>query len=100
MTKIERELLTECETIAAADGARLVDILRDCHSFWCGPGRSIKPRGWTARAAAASRLLSRQIAIKEHAAAGIDARVDVDGFEAMSAGQLDAEVVYLSDFQG
>jgi len=100
MTKIERELLTECETIAAADGARLVDILRDCHRFWIGPGRSIKPRGWPARAAAASRLLSRQTAIKEHAAAGIDARVEVDGFEAMTSDQLDAEVIYLSDFQG
>jgi len=59
MTKLERELLAECRTIAAADGLRLSDVIRDCHRFWCGAGRSINPRGWAARAAAAARLVSR-----------------------------------------
>ena len=64
MTKTERKILAECQQIATADGLPLADILRDCHSFWCGPGRSIKPRGWAARAAAASRLLSRLSAVE------------------------------------
>jgi hypothetical protein len=101
MTRIERELLEECRTIAAADGLRLADVLRDCHRFWTGgAGRALKPRGWTARAAAASRLLSRQITIDEHATAGIDATVEIDHFDRMTAEQLDAETIYLSDYQG
>lgn len=59
MTKLERELLAECRTIAAADGMRLADVIRDCHRFWYGAGRLMKPRGWAARAAAAARLVSR-----------------------------------------
>jgi len=101
MTRIERELLEECRTIAAADGLRLADVLRDCHRFWAGgAGRALKPRGWTARAAAASRLLSRQITIDEHATAGIDAAVEIEGFDAMTADQYRDEVTYLSDYQG
>jgi hypothetical protein len=100
MTRIERELLEECRTIAAADGLQLVDVLRDCHRFWVGAGRAIKPRGWTARAAAASRLLSRQIAIDEHATAGLDAAVEIEGFDRMTADQYRDEVIYLSDYQG
>jgi hypothetical protein len=100
MTRLERELMHECRTIAAADGLQLVDVLRDCHRFWIGPGRSIKPRGWTSRAAAASRLLSRQIAIEEHATAGLDAAVEIDGFDTMTADQYRDEVTYLSDYQG
>jgi hypothetical protein len=93
-------MMDECRTIAAADGLQLVDVLRDCHRFWIGSGRAIKPRGWTSRAAAASRLLSRQIAIEEHATAGIDAAVEIDGFDGLTADQYRDEVTYLSDYQG
>jgi hypothetical protein len=65
MTKLERELLVECETIAIRDGLLVADVLRDCHKFWCGPGRSIKPRGWSARAAAAARLVAKMNALLE-----------------------------------
>ena len=61
MTKTERELLNECRTIAAAESMPLADVIRDAHRFWIGPGRSINPRGWAARAAAAARLVARQI---------------------------------------
>ena len=100
MTRLERELLTECQTIAAADGLLLSDVLRDCHKFWCGPGRAIKPRGWSARAAAASRLVSRMRCIEDYATAGLDATIEVDNFESLTAEQLDDEVVYLGDYQG
>jgi len=84
MTKIERELLVECETIAIRDGLLVADVLRDCHKFWCGPGRSIKPRGWSARAAAAARLVAKMNAPLERsdelAVAGIDApAIDLAG---------------------
>ena len=65
MTKLERELLSECQTIASRDGLLLSDVLGDCHKFWCGPGRSIKPRGWSARAAAAARLVAKMNALLE-----------------------------------
>jgi hypothetical protein len=65
MTKLERELLSECQTIAARDCLLLSDVLGDCHKFWCGPGRSIKPRGWSARAAAAARLVAKMNALVE-----------------------------------
>ena len=65
MTKLERELLSECQTIASRDGLLLSDVLGDCHKFWCGPGRSIKPRGWSARAAAAARLVAKMNAVLE-----------------------------------
>jgi hypothetical protein len=65
MTKLERELLSECQTIASRDRLLLSDVLRDCHKFWCGPGRSIKPRGWSARAAAAARLVAKMNALLE-----------------------------------
>ena len=65
MTKLERELLVECEAVAIRDGLLVADVLRDCHKFWCGPGRSIKPRGWSARAAAAARLVAKMNALLE-----------------------------------
>jgi hypothetical protein len=65
MTKLERELLSECQTIASRDGLLLSDVLGDCHKFWRGPGRSIKPRGWSARAAAAARLVAKMNALLE-----------------------------------
>jgi hypothetical protein len=83
MTKLERELLAECQTIASRDGLLLPDVLRDCHKFWCGPGRSIKPRGWSARAAAAARLVAKMNALLEQddlILAGIDApAIDLAG---------------------
>ena len=65
MTKLERELLVECEAIAIREGLLVADVLRDCHKFWCGPGRSIKPRGWSARAAAAAWLVAKMNALLE-----------------------------------
>jgi len=65
MTRIERELLKECRTIAAAQSMPLVDVIRDAHRFWCGPGRCIHTRGWAARAAAAARLLAQHSAAHE-----------------------------------
>ena len=61
MTRVERELLAECRMIAAVESMELSDVIRDAHKFWIGPGRSINPRGWAARAAAAARLVARQI---------------------------------------
>lgn len=59
MTKLERELLTECQTIAVAQQIDLRDVLQDCRRFWLTAGKAINPRGWVARAAAAGRLISR-----------------------------------------
>lgn len=100
MTKLERELLTECEAIAIRGGLLVADVVRDCHKFWTGPGRSIKPRGWAARAAAAARLVARMNCLEQFAIAGMDARIEVENFDSLTADQLRDEVVYLSDFQG
>jgi hypothetical protein len=100
MTRLERELLRECQTIASHDGLLLADVLRDCHRFWTGPGRSIKPRGWAARAAAAARLVAKMSCLAEHAAAGIDATVEIDSFDNLTAAELADEVAYLADYQG
>ena len=59
MTRLERELLEECRTVANGTGASLVDVLVDCHRFWITAGRALQPRGWVARANAAKRLLAR-----------------------------------------
>lgn len=59
MTKVERELLAECRMIANVESMQLLDVIRDAHKFWAGPGRLINPRGWVARAAAAARLVAR-----------------------------------------
>ena len=61
MTRVERELLAECRMIAAAESMELADVILDAQKFWIGPGRLINPRGWVARAAAAKRLVARQI---------------------------------------
>ena len=59
MTKIERELLAECRTIAAANGFRLADVIRDCHRFWIGSGRALVYMNPVAKAAAAAKLVAR-----------------------------------------
>ncbi len=100
MTKLERELLKECQTIAAADGLRLADVLRDCHRFWCGAGRSIKPRGWAARAAAAARLVARAAVIDGHRQIGSDAALEVENFDRLTTAELHDQLAYLADFQG
>jgi hypothetical protein len=100
MTKLERELLNECQTIAAADGLRLADVLRDCHRFWCGAGRSIKPRGWVARAAAAARLVARAAVIDGHREIGSDAALEVENFDRLTTAELTDELAYLADYQG
>ena len=38
--------------------------------------------------------------LTEHAAAGIDATVEIEGFEHLTAAELADEVVYLADYQG
>lgn len=100
MTKLERELLKECETIAAADGMRLADVLRDCHRFWLGAGRSIKPRGWASRAAAAARLVARNAVIDGHREIGADAALEVENFDRLTTAELHDQLAYLADFQG
>jgi hypothetical protein len=37
---------------------------------------------------------------REFAACGIDAALEIDGFDTMTIDQLRAELVYLADFQG
>jgi hypothetical protein len=100
MTRLERELLKECEAIAAADNLPLTDVLRGCHRFWCGAGRSMKPRGWAARAAAASRLVARQAVIDGHRQIGGDAALEVENFDRLTTAELNDQLVYLADFQG
>ena len=100
MTKLERELLKECQTIAAADGLRLADVLRDCHRFWCGPGRSMKPRGWATRAAAAARLVARNAVIDGHREIGSDASLEIENFDRLTTAELNDQLAYLADFQG
>ena len=43
---------------------------------------------------------ARDAARREFATAGLDAAVEIDGFDRMTAGQLRDEVTYLSDYQG
>lgn len=100
MTKLERELLTECQAIASRDGLLLSDVLGDCHKFWAGPGRSINPRGWRRRADAAARLVARMHCLVAYESAGLDAAAEIDGFDNMTAAELADEIVYLADHQG
>jgi hypothetical protein len=100
MTKLERELLKECETIASHDNLRLADVIRDCHRFWCGAGRSIKPRGWAARAAAAARLVARLAVIDGHREIGSDASLEIENFDRLSTAELNDQLAYLADHQG
>lgn len=58
-TAVEVELLGECFVIATSNGIRLGDVIGDALKFWTGPGRSMRPRQWKARAEAARRLLDR-----------------------------------------
>ena len=59
MTPTERDLLTECERLAAETGHELRALITDAESYWRGPGRSVEPRRWRSRADACRRLLAR-----------------------------------------
>jgi hypothetical protein len=59
MTKTERDLLTECETLAVETGQELRDLISDAEIYWRGSGRLVEPRRWRSRAAACRRLLAR-----------------------------------------
>lgn len=43
---------------------------------------------------------ARQTLIREYASAGLDARVEIDGFDNLTAEQLTDEITYLSDYTG
>jgi hypothetical protein len=79
---------------------RLADVLRDCHRFWIGAGRSIKPRGWASRAAAAARLVARNAVIDGHREIGSDAAIEVENFDRLSTAELNDQLAFLADFQG
>ena len=42
----------------------------------------------------------REQVIAEYSAMGLDARVEIDNFDTLTAEQLSDELTYLSDFQG
>ncbi len=49
----------------------------------------------------ADRLLAARAAVRaEYAVAGLDADVEIDGFDTMTAEQLRDELTYLGDYQG
>lgn len=49
----------------------------------------------------ADRLLVARAAVRAaFATAGLDADVEIDGFDTMTAGQLADEITYLGDYQG
>ena len=50
--------------------------------------------------AALATEAAREAARREFATAGIDAAVEIEGFDAMTADQYRDEVTYLSDYQG
>jgi len=58
MSPTERELLNECERLAAETGHALRDLITDAESYWRGPGRAVEPRRWRSRADACRRLLA------------------------------------------
>lgn len=99
-TAVERELLAECEQIATMHGATLPEVLTDAVRYWNGPGRSIRPRQWRSRAAAAERLVARAALLAECATMGIDPAADIGRIDRMTAEQLRDQLTYLSDFNG
>lgn len=52
------------------------------------------------RLAVHDRITARAVCIEEHATAGLDAAVEIDGFDRLTADQYRDEVTYLSDYQG
>jgi hypothetical protein len=100
MTKTERDLLTECELLARETGHELRDLITDAETYWRGSGRIVEPRRWRRRADACRRLLERLRCVEEYATAGLDAVVEIDGFDRLAAEQYSDEVAYLADFQG
>lgn len=100
MTRTEKELLAECESIATMHGATVAEVLTDACRYWRGAGRSTHPRQWASKAAAADRLLARIEVVSAFAVAGLDATVEVENFDRLSAEQLRDQITYLSDYQG
>ena len=99
-TPIEAELLADCSSRATMHGCPVADVLADAARFWTGAGRSMHPRQWRSRAAAAERLIARGQLIAECATAGIDPFVEIDGLARMSAEELRDQITYLADHQG
>lgn len=99
-TVTERNMIRECEQIAAMHGAEVAEVLADAVRYWHGAGRSAHPRQWRSRATAAERLIARGRAIAEFATAGLDPFAEVVGFGRMTAEQYDDQVTYLADHQG
>ena len=100
MTPTERDLMSECERLAVETGHELRDLISDAETYWRGSGRLVEPRRWRRRADACRRLLERMRCVEEYATAGLDAAVEIDGFDRLAAGQYSDEVAYLADFQG
>lgn len=96
----ERNMIRECEQIAAMHGAEVAEVLADAARYWMGSGRSAHPRQWRSRVTAAERLIARGRAIAEFATAGLDPFAEVSGFGTMTAEEYAAAVTYLSDYQG
>lgn len=99
-TVTERELLRECDQIATMHGTDVAEVLADAVKWWSRAGRSIHPRRWKSRVAAAGRLLARGRVIAEYATMQLDPFVEIVGFSTMSAEQMNDEVAYLADYQG
>ena len=68
----------------------------------CGTMPEIVSNGTHAAAGAPMHDLhaARVALAREYRAAGIDATVEIDGFDNLTAAELADEVVYLADFQG
>lgn len=99
-TSVERELLADCERIGAEHLIATVVVLHDAVRWWKTAGRSIHPRLWRSRVAAAERLIARGRLIAECATMGVDPSVEISGFAKMTAVQLADQLVYLGDHQG
>lgn len=99
-TAIESEILSECISRATMHGENVANVLADAVKYWQGAGRSVEPRRWKSRAAAADRLIARREVIAECVAMGIDPFVEIDNFGKLTADQLHDELAYLSDHQG
>ena len=99
-TKVERELLAECEQIATMHGIDVAEVLADAIKFWSRAGRSRYPRQWRSRVTAAERMIARGRLLAECATMGLDPDVDIGRIGRMTAEQLSDQLTYLGDYQG